>query len=44
MKISKNASGEARRNRNCQQLWPRLPLNNKSLKSSQMAAFAAEKA
>jgi hypothetical protein len=34
MNISKQAGGEAQTNRNDQQIWPQMPLNNKSSKSS----------
>ena len=44
MSISKHASGEAQKNRNYQQFWSRMPLNINSLNSSQLTAFAAEKA
>jgi hypothetical protein len=44
MKISKNASGEAHNNRNCRQFCSQMPLNIDSLNSSQLTAFAAEKA
>jgi len=44
MKISKNASGEAHNNRNYRQFCSQMPLNIDSLNSSQLTAFAAEKA
>jgi hypothetical protein len=44
MKISKHASGEVQRNRNCHQFCSHMPLENNSLNSSQLTAFAAEKA
>ena len=44
MKISKNASGEAHNNRNCRQFCSQMPLNIDSFNSSQLTAFAAEKA
>jgi hypothetical protein len=44
MKISKHASGEAQKTRNCQQFCSHMPLNINPSNSSQLTAFAAEKA
>jgi hypothetical protein len=44
MKTSKHLSGEAQKNRNCQQFCSHMPLNNNSSNSSQLMAFVAEKA
>jgi hypothetical protein len=39
MNISKHASGEAQKNRNCCQFRSQMSLNNNSLKSSQLVAL-----